>query len=54
MNPLVFNLTLLLGVVLIGVGVWLMTGMAHALIVVGALLLMLNFLSVLVAFSRKP
>lgn len=54
MNPLVFNLTLLLGVALVGVGVGLMAGIAHALIVVGALLLVLNFLSVLVAFSRKP
>ncbi|WP_164982169.1 hypothetical protein [Burkholderia pseudomallei] len=49
MNALVWNLTLIAGVTLIGVGVGLSDGVPRALIVVGALVLVLNVVTAFVA-----
>jgi hypothetical protein len=52
MSPIVYNLALLAGVVLIGAGVGLQS-IPHALVVVGALVIALTLFGAMVA-SRKP
>lgn len=49
MNALVWNLTIIAGVTLVGVGVGLSDGIPRALIVVGALVLALNVVTAFVA-----
>lgn len=42
MNPIIYNACMLLGLVLVGVGVFLVQGIGYALVAVGLLLLVLN------------
>ena len=49
MNPLAWNVALLVGVGLIGAGIDMAYGVPHALIAVGALILALNVVTAYVA-----
>ncbi len=42
MNPIIYNACMLLGLVLVGVGVFLVEGIGYALAAVGLLLIALN------------
>lgn len=53
MSALAWNLALVVGVIMIGVGVGLSNGVPRALVVVGALILVLNVVTAFVA-TRKP
>ncbi|CAJ8939966.1 Uncharacterised protein [Burkholderia pseudomallei] len=53
MSPIAWNLALLVGVGMIGVGVGLSDGIPRALIVVGALVLAFNVVSAFMAARKR-
>lgn len=53
MSPIAWNLALLVGVGMIGVGVGLSDGIPRALIVVGALVLVFNVVSAFLATRKR-
>ncbi|CAK0596680.1 Uncharacterised protein [Burkholderia pseudomallei] len=53
MSPIAWNLALLVGVGMIGVGVGLSDGIPRALIVVGALVLVFNVVSAFMAARNR-
>lgn len=53
MSPIAWNLALLVGIVMIGVGVGLSDGIPRALVVVGALVLAFNVVSAFVAARNR-
>ncbi|WP_200524262.1 hypothetical protein [Burkholderia pseudomallei] len=53
MSPIAWNLALLVGVAMIGIGVGLTDGIPRALIVVGALVLAFNVVTAFVATRKR-